>query len=199
MYIKKIILIVISSFLCIAAGYVVVQNDKNILEHTKSEQQTKKDINTKKEGWLIDYEEVYQQSIQFQQPIMANFTGSDWCGWCKKLKKAVFDTELFKEWAKNNVILFELDYPRRTPQDPEIQKQNRDLQQAFGGLVRGFPTVLYFNIERTFQENGSKDKDNITLLPSTALVKSGQGRMGYMGDPNSFINKADAIINATSN
>ena len=194
MYIKKILIIFISSFLCIAAGYVVVQNDNNISEPIKYEQQTKKEVNTKKEGWLINYEEVYQQSIQFQQPIMANFTGSDWCGWCKKLKKAVFDTEVFKEWAKNNVILFELDYPRRTPQDPEIQKQNRDLQQAFGGLVRGFPTVLYFNIERT-----AEGKDNITLLPSTALVKSGQGRMGYMGDPNSFINKADAIINAVSN
>ena len=44
---------------------VVVQNDKNILEPIKSEQQTKKEINTKKEGWLIDYEEVYQQSIQY--------------------------------------------------------------------------------------------------------------------------------------
>ena len=144
--------------------------------------------------WLIDYEEVYQKSIKEDKPIMANFTGSDWCGWCKKLKKAVFDTELFKDWAKKNVILFELDYPRRTPQNPEIQKQNRELQQTFRQFVRGYPTVLLFKIERTYKDDGSKDKDNIQLLPSTQLVLQGQGRMGYMSNPKSFIEKAELII-----
>ncbi|MBE37351.1 MAG: thioredoxin family protein [Flavobacteriales bacterium] len=144
--------------------------------------------------WLIEYEEVYQKSIQEGKPIMANFTGSDWCGWCKKLKKAVFDTKLFKDWAEKNVILFELDYPRRTPQNPEIQKQNRELQQTFRQFVRGYPTVILFEIERTYKDDGSKDKDNIQLLPSTQLVLQGQGRMGYMSSPESFIEKAELII-----
>ena len=144
--------------------------------------------------WLIEYEEVYQKSIQEGKPIMANFTGSDWCGWCKKLKKAVFDTKLFKDWAEKNVILFELDYPRRTPQNPDIQKQNRELQQTFRQFVRGYPTVILFEIERTYKDDGSKDKDNIQLLPSTQLVLQGQGRMGYMSSPESFIEKAELII-----
>ena len=97
-------------------------------------------------GWLINYEEAYQKSINEDKPIMANFTGSDWCGWCKRLKKAVFDTEVFQNWAKKNVVLLELDYPRRTPQAPEIQEQNRQLQQTFRGIVRGYPTVLVFDI-----------------------------------------------------
>ena len=50
----------------------------------------------KKSEWLINYDEVYNKSIKENKPILANFTGSDWCGWCKKLKKAVFDTETFK-------------------------------------------------------------------------------------------------------
>jgi protein disulfide-isomerase len=151
-------------------------------------------IGQENSGWLVDYEEVYQKSIKEGKPIMANFTGSDWCGWCKKLKKAVFDTKLFKDWAKKNVILFELDYPRRTPQNPEIQKQNRELQQTFKQFVRGYPTVLLFEIERTHKDDGSKDKDNIQLLPSTQLVLQGQGRMGYMSNPQSFIEKAELII-----
>ena len=97
-------------------------------------------------GWLIDYEEVYQKSVNEGKPIMANFTGSDWCGWCKKLKKAVFDTEKFQDWAKENVVLFELDYPRRTPQEAEIKKQNQELQQVFRQFVRGYPTILLFEI-----------------------------------------------------
>ena len=92
-------------------------------------------IGQENEGWLINYEEVYQKSIKENKPIMANFTGSDWCGWCKKLKKAVFDTGVFKDWAEKNVILFELDYPRRTSQKPEIKKQNQELQQTFRQFV----------------------------------------------------------------
>ena len=58
------------------------------------------------DGWLTDYEKVYTKSVKENKPIMANFTGSDWCGWCKKLKKAVFDTKVFQDWASKNVVLF---------------------------------------------------------------------------------------------
>jgi len=151
------------------------------------------------DGWLIDYEEVYQKSVKEDKPIMANFTGSDWCGWCKKLKKAVFDTKVFQNWAEDNVVLFELDYPRRTPQPEELKKQNRELQQTFRQFVRGYPTVLIFEIQRTYKEDGSKDRDNINLLPNTQLVMSGQGRLGYMPEPTGFIKKAAAIIQGSGN
>ena len=129
--------------------------------------------------WLIDYEEVYKESIKQDKPIMANFTGSDWCGWCKKLKKAVFDTETFQNWAAENVILFELDYPRRTPQTPAIKEQNRQLQQTFRSVVRGYPTILIFDIERDY-DGDQKKADGIKI----------HGKMSYMGDPDSFINVA---------
>ena len=140
------------------------------------------------DGWLVNYEEVYQQSIESKRPIMANFTGSDWCGWCKKLKKAVFDTQIFKDWAEKNVVLLELDYPRRTPQDPEIKKQNKELQQTFRGLVRGYPTILIFDIERSY-DGDEKKSDGIKI----------HGKMGYMSDPNSFINVANNYIKKRSN
>ena len=41
------------------------------------------------EGWLVDINEAYAISNKTGKPIMANFTGSDWCGWCKKLKAEV--------------------------------------------------------------------------------------------------------------
>ena len=48
-------------------------------------------------------------------------------------------------------------------QNPEIQKQNRELQQTFRQFVRGYPTVLIFKIERTYTSDGKKDKDNIQI------------------------------------
>ena len=45
-----------------------------------------------KAKWHIDFEKAAQLSMESGKPILANFTGSDWCGWCKKLKREVFDT-----------------------------------------------------------------------------------------------------------
>jgi protein disulfide-isomerase len=56
-------------------------------------------------------------------------------------KRSVIDPE-FAKWAAGNVILVELDYPRRTPQALEV-KQNNELQQAFG--IQGFPTIYFAN------------------------------------------------------
>ena len=163
MYIKKILFAI-----CILCTTIIVSQENS--------------------GWLVNYEEVYKKSMAENKPIMANFTGSDWCGWCKKLKKAVFDTEEFQAWANENVILFELDYPRRTPQDADIKKQNQELQQTFRGLVRGYPTVLIFDIDRSY-DGDQKKSDGIKI----------HGKMGYMGDHASFINVAKSHLQKRQN
>ncbi len=189
MCIKKILVFSIWGFLFFGcsnsdqkSNKIMAQN--KVVANKTQTVQTNSNIENKSD-WLINYDEVYNKSIKENKPILANFTGSDWCGWCKKLKKAVFDTETFKKWASENVVLFELDYPRRTQQDPIIKRQNAELQQTFRGLVRGYPTVLIFDIERELKEDGSKSQDKIKI--------HGQ-RMGYMPDPNSFINTAEANL-----
>src|SRR6056297_1384135 len=89
------------------------------------------------EGWHIKVDEAYEESQKTGKPIMANFTGSDWCGWCKRLSAAVFVKPEFKQWADENVVLLELDFPRRKQVPQDIRKQNYSLQQQFG--VRGYP------------------------------------------------------------
>ena len=131
-----------------------------------------------KAKWYIDFEKAAQVSLQTGKPILADFTGSDWCGWCKKLKKEVFNTPQFKEWADQNVVLLELDYPRRKQQDEKIKKQNRELQQIF--QVRGYPTIHIFNVK--------VNKDNqIEFVPL--------GQTGYVaGGPTPWIYKANSIL-----
>jgi protein disulfide-isomerase len=94
--------------------------------------------------WFTSLEEAAKVSMSTGKPIMANFTGSDWCGWCKKLKREVFDQAEFKNWADENIVLLELDFPRRVAQSEEIKKQNRELQQMF--KVGGYPTIHLFNV-----------------------------------------------------
>ncbi len=95
------------------------------------------------EGWLTDYNEALAQAKETGRPILADFTGSDWCGWCKKLDREVFQTDTFKDWAADNVVLLVLDFPRRIKQSDELKAQNQGLAKKHG--VEGFPTILFLD------------------------------------------------------
>ena len=84
-----------------------------------------------------------------------------------RLQKEVMKTPEFTKWANDNVILVELDFPRNTPQSPEIKKQNMELQQTFA--IQGYPTVWFVNATK-------KDgKINLEKLGSTGYVAGGPG------------------------
>ena len=115
--------------------------------------------------WETNMEQASQIAIKTKKPLLMFFTGSDWCGWCIRLQNEVLKKPEFAAWAKENVVLLELDYPRRTPQLPEIQKQNMELQQMFE--VRGYPTIWLANPSK-------KDgKTNLEKLGSTGYVAGG--------------------------
>lgn len=98
------------------------------------------------EGWMVDLDLAYEASQKSGKPIMANFTGSDWCGWCKRLTASVFSQPEFQTWAKDHVILLELDFPRKTQLPEKYRNQNGSLQQAF--KVTGYPTIWVFNLDK---------------------------------------------------
>ncbi len=95
--------------------------------------------------WQDSMEAAMQASAESGKPILADFTGSDWCGWCTKLKNDVFETSEFKRWARDNVILLELDYPKYSSQPPNIKQQNEELKSRYG--INGYPTVLLLSAE----------------------------------------------------
>lgn len=112
------------------------------------------------EGWATDFAEAKKLAATSKRPILADFSGSDWCGWCIKLDKEVFSKKEFKTYAKDNLVLFLADFPQQKKQSAEVKKQNQDLSQKYG--VRGFPTVLLLDskgkvLARTgYQKGGAK-------------------------------------------
>ena len=116
--------------------------------------------------WHTDFDKAAKLSRKSKKPILANFTGSDWCGYCKVLTRTVFSTPEFKKWANENVILLELDFPKKKKLDPKLAKQNRALQKAFG--VRGYPTIWLFNAG-----DKKNPKKNIEPLGKTGFVRGG--------------------------
>lgn len=91
-------------------------------------------------GWLTDYDKALKQAAAEKKPVVINFTGSDWCGWCIRLDKEVFSQGEFVNYAKDNVVLVKLDFPRKKPMSEAEKKRNEALAEKFG--VRGFPTIV---------------------------------------------------------
>ncbi len=118
--------------------------------------------------WETNLKKASEVSMKTKKPLLLFFTGSDWCGWCIRLQNEVLKKPEFAAWAKENVVLVELDFPRRTPQIPEIQQQNMELQQIF--QVQGYPTV-WFALPSTVD-----GKMNLAKLGSTGYVAGGPSK-----------------------
>jgi len=90
--------------------------------------------------WHESWETAVSESRSTGRPILADFTGSDWCHWCTKLKQDVFESPSFREWSKENVVLLEIDFPKRRNQAADIKQQNEQLAARY--RISSYPTVL---------------------------------------------------------
>lgn len=93
--------------------------------------------------WEDNLEKALQQAKKENKAVLVNFTGSDWCIWCKRLTAEVFSEKEFEKYAKKNLVLVKLDFPQSIEQSTETKMYNNKLAQRFG--VQGFPTILLFN------------------------------------------------------
>ena len=79
-----------------------------------------------------------------KKPVLIYFTGSDWCGPCKILDDKLFHTKKFKSLSDKNLILLEVDIPRRRDLiAPKKMKENLYLQKKY--RVKAFPTLMMVN------------------------------------------------------
>jgi protein disulfide-isomerase len=74
-----------------------------------------------------------------------NFTGSDWCPPCIQLKKDILSTGQFGKYAKEELVLLELDFPRQRSQPEDLKRQNEELAGTFE--IEGFPTLILLSPE----------------------------------------------------
>lgn len=93
--------------------------------------------------WREDLPAAAAEARQGQRLLLLNFSGSDWCGWCKKLDAEVFSQPAFQEYAAASLVPVLIDFPRRKAQGEALKAQNERLLRHF--QVEGFPTLLLFN------------------------------------------------------
>jgi thioredoxin-related protein len=78
--------------------------------------------------------------------ILLNFSGSDWCGPCIRLKKELFESGVFMQMADTQLVLVNADFPRnkKNQPTPAQQKINDETADKYNPLGK-FPFTLLLN------------------------------------------------------
>ena len=127
------------------------------------------------EGWLTNIEKAQALAKKEGRMVLVDFTGSDWCPPCKALHSKIFLSKEFKAYAKEKLVLVEIDFPRRKQLSDEQKKYNQAQAKKYG--LRGVPMVLVFD---------SKGKQV-------------HKEVGFRGQaPNAYINKLKSLVKTGS-
>ena len=92
--------------------------------------------------FLTNHAAALKLGKDLNRPVLAFFTGSDWCPVCQTAQKEVLTTEVFRTWAEGHVVLLEIDSPRRE-QPKEAKAQTEALKRQYS--VNSFPTFHLLN------------------------------------------------------
>ena len=90
--------------------------------------------------WMTDFEAAKTKAAAENKAVLVDFTGSDWCGYCIMLRQNVFDKPEFDAYAKDKLVLVEIDLPRAKKLSEEQMKKNEALAEQY--RVDGFPSVF---------------------------------------------------------
>ncbi|MEN9730654.1 MAG: hypothetical protein RLZ91_1773 [Bacteroidota bacterium] len=96
--------------------------------------------------WMGDFSQAQKDAKDQQKLILLNFSGSDWCGPCIKLKHDVFESEAFGQYAQNKLVLVRADFPRLKKNQLPADQQARNDQMAERYNPNGkFPLTVLIN------------------------------------------------------
>lgn len=90
--------------------------------------------------WKTDLNEAITIAKKENKFVLINFTGSDWCQWCKRLSDEVFSKKEFEEFARKNLVLVKIDFPQNIQQSNSTKYYNQQLASMYG--VEGYPTII---------------------------------------------------------
>src|ERR1700742_3066240 len=78
--------------------------------------------------WLGDFHDAEAEATKTHKLIMINFSGSDWCGPCIRLRKEILESETFENYAAANLVLVRADFPRQKKN--QLSKEQVKLNEA---------------------------------------------------------------------
>jgi thioredoxin-related protein len=104
--------------------------------------------------WSGDFSDAQKQATQEHKLILINFSGSDWCGPCIRLRKEILESSTFESYASGHLVLVRADFPRQ--KKDQLSKEQVKLNEALADKYNPdgkFPYTLLVD------ENGKVLKD----------------------------------------
>lgn len=83
--------------------------------------------------WLGDFREATKQATDTHKLILVNFSGSDWCIPCMRLRKEILESATFESYASAHLVLVRADFPRlkKNQLSKDQAKLNDDLAEKY--------------------------------------------------------------------
>ena len=94
--------------------------------------------------WQPDFETAQKLAQEKDRLILLNFSGSDWCGPCIRMKKEIFANEDFSRMADTALIMVNADFPRnkKNQLNKDQRTQNEQLADKYNPEGKFPYTVL---------------------------------------------------------
>lgn len=97
--------------------------------------------------WIADFDKAVEVAKAQKKHMLVDFTGSDWCGWCKKLHAEVFAQPEFVAAAPKDFVLVALDYPHAPEIKAKVPNPQRNAELAAKYGIQGYPTIMILSPE----------------------------------------------------
>jgi thioredoxin-related protein len=121
-----------------------------------------------REVWQTDLPAACRQAEKENKLVLMDFTGSDWCSACVRLRHRVLDAPAFREFADSRFVLVEVDIPLNAVKAPELRQRNEEIAQRYG--VAGFPTLMVINPQGEVM--GGFQNGDVSVVEARALLES---------------------------
>ncbi|PZR21324.1 MAG: thioredoxin family protein [Citrobacter freundii] len=101
------------------------------------------------QDWMTDMHKATTVAHDQKKLILLNFSGSDWCAPCVRLKKEIFQSPEFAD-ATGSLVLVNADFPRnkKNQLSKEQQRLNDEMADKYNAEGK-FPYTLLLNAEGT--------------------------------------------------
>jgi thioredoxin-related protein len=93
--------------------------------------------------WEGNFNQAKVEAAKEHKLILVNFSGSDWCVPCIKLRKEILESATFENYASGHLVLVRADFPRQKKNQPDKEqiKRNEALADKYNAGGK-FPYTL---------------------------------------------------------
>ncbi|HYV93329.1 MAG TPA: thioredoxin family protein [Chitinophagales bacterium] len=89
----------------------------------------------------VNVDSAFAFAQQKNKMVLLIFSGSDWCRQCMRFEKKILSDSTFDQFADDNLVLLQADFPQSKKLPPQTVKQNEILAEKYNP-AGSFPLIV---------------------------------------------------------